>query len=172
MANKQEPIVLELAPLPREQVGPFLLLGLDKAAGAEQVEAHWAQRLIGARKNQIGVALEEINWAREVLRDPDRRALADATSLNTDTTDGTLRRLEAAYPTGPRWQPLDMEKSLDDYAPAVDVPDVEEVRQAITVPEVPRDVPAVAYLLDQFLREPLDPWALELPLNPNPDEAA
>ena len=27
-----EPVVLELAPLPREQVGPFLLLGLDKDA--------------------------------------------------------------------------------------------------------------------------------------------
>ena len=27
---KNEPVVLELATLPREQVGPFLLLGLDK----------------------------------------------------------------------------------------------------------------------------------------------
>ena len=27
-----EPVVLDLAPLPREQIGPFLLLGLDKDA--------------------------------------------------------------------------------------------------------------------------------------------
>ena len=32
----------ELASLPREQVGPFLLLGLDKTADKEQIEANWA----------------------------------------------------------------------------------------------------------------------------------
>ena len=33
-------IVLELAPIPREQVGPFLLLGLDKSADKDQIEAN------------------------------------------------------------------------------------------------------------------------------------
>ena len=34
MARLHTPIVLELAPLPREQVGPFLILGLSKDADA------------------------------------------------------------------------------------------------------------------------------------------
>ena len=46
MPPHAEPIVLDLAPLPREQIGPFLLLGLDKDADKEQIEANWARRVI------------------------------------------------------------------------------------------------------------------------------
>ena len=66
---KEEPVVLEVATLPREKVGPFLLLGVDKDADQEQIEAHWAQRVIWARKNQVNAALQEINWAREIIND-------------------------------------------------------------------------------------------------------
>jgi hypothetical protein len=175
MSKEQEPITLELAPLPREQVGPFLLLGLEKDASAQQIEAAWAQRLIWARKKQIDVALEEINWAREVLRDPERRIQADLLSLNLDTIDGTLARLAEQYGIaggGPTWQPLDVEKSFAELTPAVEIPDSQAVRDAIAVPEVPCEVPAVGYLLEQLAREPLDPWALGLPLDPQPDDAA
>src|SRR3712207_1889289 len=88
------PIKLELAPLPREQVGPFLLLGLEKTATPEQIEAHWAQRVIWARKKHIRVPLEDVNWAREVINDPERRVNADAANLNLDTVDGVLKQLE------------------------------------------------------------------------------
>src|SRR5688572_1680666 len=71
------PLVLKLAPLPRNQVGPFLILGVDKDAPRDAIEAAWAQRLIWARKGQTPVPLEDINWAREVLNDPDRRLRAD-----------------------------------------------------------------------------------------------
>jgi hypothetical protein len=165
MAKHQEPVVLELAPLPREQIGPFLLLGLDKDADREQIEASWAQRVIWARKQQVRVALEDINWAREVINDPERRVRADASSLNADTSDGTLRRLGQHYggQGAPGWLPLDAEKSLADYTPAVEVPDIEAVRAAIVVPEVPEEVPAVAPLLRQFGEQSIDPWALVLP---------
>src|SRR5262249_58193319 len=102
MNKNPQPILLELAPLPREQIGPFLLLGLDKAAGDEEVEAHWARRLIWARKNQLAVGLEDVHWARETLRDPDRRLQADLTSLNPDTIAGTLQHLEGQYPDDTR----------------------------------------------------------------------
>src|SRR5205823_5211015 len=114
MAEEKEPVVLELAPLPREQIGPFLLLGVDKHAGPGEIEANWAQRVIWARKNQIGVALGDINWAREVINDPERRIRADLTSLNIDTAQGTLQRLAEEYgpgKEGTRWQALDVEKS-------------------------------------------------------------
>jgi hypothetical protein len=177
MANDEQlPVVLELAPLPREQLGPFLLLGVDKAASPEQIEANWAQRLIWARKNQLGVPLEDINWAREVLSDPDRRARADASSLNPDTADGLLAALTQQLPWAgesslPGWQPLDVENELNHYAPAAEVPDWREVRTEVALPDLPRDFPIVPHLLQQLAREAIDPWALDLPTGPNPDEA-
>jgi hypothetical protein len=42
------------------------------------------------------------------------------------------------------------------------MPDANALRAALTVPEVPEDVPAVPLLLERLVREPLDPWAIEL----------
>lgn len=167
MMNKQEPIVLELAPLPREQTGPFLILGLDKDADAEQVEAHWAQRVIWARKNQISIALQDINWAREVLSDADRRIRADVASLNTDTIDRALAdvavRFGVAGSSGPAWTPRDVEKPVDAYTPAAEVPDADELHRSIMVPELPFELPAAVRFLEEFAREPIDPWKIERP---------
>lgn len=171
MANTSEPVVLELAPLPREQIGPFLLLGIEKDADAEQIESGWAERLKQARKQQIDLALEDINWAREMLKDPDKRVRADAASLNVDITDGVLRGLEQRFGEQDgetKWQPLDCEKDLRDYTPAVDAPDPESVRAAITLPEVEREIPALGQLLAELGRAALalDPWNLSLPTEP------
>jgi hypothetical protein len=159
------PIILELAPLPREQVGPFLLLGVEKTADKEQIEANWAQRVIWARKDQVKTPLEDVNWAREVIQDAERRTRADAASLNLDTTDGVLRRIlqRCGGPQGPGTRPLDVEKDLADYTPPGEVPDMEAVRAAITVPDVPQEVPAARRLLEQLVDEPLDPWDPRLP---------
>jgi hypothetical protein len=168
MSKNQEPVVLELAPLPREQIGPFLLLGLDKDADKEQIEANWAERVKWARKNLVRTALEDINWAREVLNDADRRVRADAASLNADTGEGVLRNLVRRY-TGKEgnslWRPLDVEKPLADYVPPTEVPDVNTVLAGIAVPEVPQEVPMVTHLLERLVREPLDPWGLPEMMN-------
>jgi hypothetical protein len=167
MPGNQEPVVLELAPLPREQIGPFLILGLDKDADREQIEANWAKRVIWARKGQTRLALEDINWAREVVSDPEKRLRCDVLSLNVDTAAGTLRRLARRFGAGggepaAGWQPLDREKDLSRYVPAVEVPDPAAVRAAISVPEVPAEVPAAGRLLEQLAQAPLDPWADDL----------
>ncbi len=135
-----EPVVLELAMLPREQVGPFLLLGLDKAADKKAIDAHWADRLKWARKGTAKVPLEDINWAREVLHDNERRIRADAASLNADTTDGVLAQYTQRYgreggKTGPLWQARDSEKTLADYQPPAEVPDANAVRAALNDPD-------------------------------------
>jgi hypothetical protein len=171
MGRNAEPVVLELATLPREQVGPFLLLGLDKAAGKSDIDAHWADRLKWARKGQAKVPLEDINWAREVLGDTERRIRADAASLNADTTDGVLAQFAQGYgvrdgQAGRMWQALDVEKALSDYRPPAEVPDANAVRVALAVPEVPEEVPAVPLLLERLAQQALDPWAIELPQNP------
>jgi hypothetical protein len=90
---------------------------------------------------------------------------ADVASLNIDTTGRTLRGLEEAFALagcGPAWQPLDVEKPLGDFSPAVAIPDPETLRAAMAVPPMPRDMPALAALLEQFARQPLDPWDLDL----------
>src|SRR4051794_18572661 len=89
--------VAQPVPLPRTQVGPFLILGVDKDADREAIEAPWAQRLICARKNLTPSPLEDINWAREMLIDAERRMRADATSLNIDTADGPPKALRERY---------------------------------------------------------------------------
>jgi hypothetical protein len=167
MANPQEPVVLELAPLPREQVGPFLILGLDKDADKDQIEANWAKRVIWARKGQTRLPLEDINWAREAVSDAEKRLRCDVLSLNADLADGTVRRLALRYGvTGATpaagWQPLEREKDLSHYVPAVELPDAETVRSAIAVPDVPAEVPAAGGLLEQLARTPLHPWADDL----------
>src|SRR3954464_3729464 len=91
------PIVLQLAPLPRTQVGPFLILGVDKDASRETIEAAWAEKVKQARRGQIKVPLEDINWAREMLNGKDSRIRCDAVAFNVDTTDGTLRKLKERY---------------------------------------------------------------------------
>jgi len=166
MNETQEPVVLELAPLAREKIGPFILLGLEKDASPEEIESHWAQRVIGARKNQFAVALTDVNWAREVLNDPDKRVRADAASLNTDLTAGVLQDLAQRYgvgPAGPGWKPLASDRRPESHVPPVDIPDPEEIRKTISVPEPPTDIPGVRWILDQFLKEPIDPWDLKLP---------
>jgi hypothetical protein len=165
MTNHPEPVVLDLAPLPREKIGPFLILGVSKEAAREQIEASWARRLIAARKNQLSVSLEDINWAKETIYDPERRVKADATSLNTDLLDGVLRRIVRKYSNvqgGPRpsWPPADLEKPLQPLG-GVDVPDWQQLRDSIVVPNIPDDIPAIPSLLAKFTSAPLDPWNIE-----------
>jgi len=158
------PVVLDLATLQREQVGPFLLLGVDKTADKEQIEAAWAQRVIWARKGLIKTQLEDVNWAREAMSDFDKRVRADAASLNLDTSDGVLRKLHERFNGKGQGEnagrPLDDELDLADYCPAIPVPDLAEERRAVPVAEVPRDFPAVERLLEGLVRETIDPWNL------------
>jgi hypothetical protein len=160
------PVILDLAPLPRSQVGPFLILGVDKDASRDTIEASWAQRLIWARKNLTKTPLEDINWAREIMTDVDRRIRADATSLNVDTTDGVLKCLREKYQgkeqLPPGCRPLDIEKDLAAYQPPTPLPVLEEVRRSIPPPHIPREVPAVTLILEEFVRQPIDPWEVSL----------
>ena len=166
MSQPDRPMVLQLAPLPRQQIGPFLILGVDKDAPKDVIEAAWAQRLIWARKNQFRIALEDINWAREIINDPERRLRADAVSFNIDTTDGLLKKLRDRYQgkgrTATSCKPLDVEKNLSEYAPPTPVPDAAEVRAQIPLPEVPREVPAVKLILELAVKAALDPWDVKL----------
>jgi hypothetical protein len=160
------PIVLQLAPLPRTQIGPFLILGVEKDATREMIEAAWAEKVKLARRGQIKTSLEDINWAREMLTGKESRLRCDAVALNVDTSDGVLKKLKDRYQGKQqaeiRCKPIDTEKWLADYAPATPVPAVEEIRAVVQLPTIPQDVPAVRVLLENFVKEPIDPWQVEL----------
>lgn len=160
------PVALELAPLPRNQVGPFLILGVDKNADREAIEAAWAQRLIWARKGMTRTPLEDVNWAREMLGDSERRLKADVGSLNIDTTNEILKKLRDRFRGKDRGsagcRPIDVEKSLADYEPPTPMPDMEEIRRALPVPELPREVPAVRLILEELVKPLVDPWEVDL----------
>ncbi len=170
MAKASEPIVLELATLTREQMGPFLVLGLDKSADKEQIDKHWADRVKWALRQppQVKASREDINWAHEILKEIDQRIRCDVASLNSDTTDGIVAQLAQRYGVNGgqvvrAWRPLDNEKRLADYSPSVEIPDAAEIRAALVVPETPEETPFAAPLLERLAQQDLDPWAVELP---------
>lgn len=160
------PVVLQLAPLPRTQIGPFLILGVDKDADRETIEAAWAEKVKLARRGLIKTPLEDINWAREMLTNKELRLRCDAVALNIDTTDGTLKKLKERYQGKQqveiRCKPIDTEKWLADYSPGTPAPTIEEIRQIVALPELPRDMPAVRVMLESFVQEEIDPWQVEL----------
>ena len=161
------PIVLQLAPLPRTQIGPFLILGVDKDASRETIEAAWAEKVKQARRGQIKTPLEDINWAREMLMSKESRIRCDAIALNIDTTDGALKKLKERYQgkqqqVEVRCKPIDTEKWLADYSPPTSMPSVAEIRQLVQLPEMPHEVPAVRVMLESFVKEPIDPWQVQL----------
>lgn len=162
MTQPLAPAMLQLAPLPRQQSGPFLLLGVDKDADADAIDAAWAQRLIWARKGLTSTPLEDVNWARDVLKDAARRLRADAASLNVDTSDGLMRRLrrrfEGKTPGEGSILPLDVEKSLAQYRPDIPLPEDSEILAGLAPPQPPGEVPMAAALLDDLAARPLDPW--------------
>ena len=149
-------------PLPRERVGPYLILCIPKDAADETIEAAWAQGVLWARQGKTAIPLEDIHWARTVLRDPELRLEADVASLNPDTAGEELRRLMRLWTldaSRPDWEPLDP----DPPAVVADVPDPATIRPTVTAPAVPVDLPGVARWLDEFARGPFDPWGLTLP---------
>jgi hypothetical protein len=161
--SPSDPIVLKLASLPRNQIGPFLILGVDKDATNDLIEQAWAQRLIAARKGQLAVPLEDVNWAREILTDSERRIRADVISLNVETTDSTLKKLRDSFRhASPAAQPIDIEPDLSGYTPNVPTLTLEEVRAQLKLPDLPRELPAVPVLLREEHRNPLDPWEFTL----------
>src|SRR5262249_29100361 len=138
MSSPTDPIVLKLAPLPRNQIGPFLILGVDKDAPSDAVEQAWAQRLIAARKGQLAIPLEDVNWAREILNDPERKIRADVISLNIETTDGTLKKLRDSFrQASPAAQPIDVDPDLSGYTPNVPTLTIDEVEEQLNLPNRP-----------------------------------
>ncbi|MFO0809214.1 MAG: hypothetical protein U0746_11355 [Gemmataceae bacterium] len=154
---------VEVVPLPRDRLGPFLILGVPKDATDQQIDAAWAQRVLWARQGKTSIPLGDIHWAREVLRDPERRLQADAASLNIDTAAGDLARLGRLYglnPERPTWQPVDPEPPAD---PSVVIPDAIKLRAELPAPSVPVELPGVARYLEQIVAEKVDPWSIALP---------
>jgi hypothetical protein len=165
VSDSEQPLVLDLASLPREQMGPFLILGIDKDADNKEMEAHWAQRLIWARAKQIRIPLEDINWAKEMLQDRDRRVLADILSLNPDTLAGEMRQLlqlekhGALEPEEPGWTPVEPPLPELPEMPADRFPEMEMVRASLTIPDIPLELPAIDRMLREVASTPIDPWS-------------
>ena len=135
MAKGPEPVVLELATLPREQIGPYLLLGLDKSADKEPIDANWADRVKWAapaadhqgrpRGRQLGARGPQGDRQTH----PRRRRQPQCRHDGRHPGQMTERYGVAGGKAGRVWQPLDNEKPLADYMPPAEVPDAAEVRR-------------------------------------------
>lgn len=159
MSKTRDPGV-ELAALPRDLVGPFLLLGARKNADAEEIEARWAQCVLWARQGKTAVSLGDIHWARAVLRDIDRRLAADVNSLNTEVAGDELHRLAKSFHLDdgrPAWTPLD-----PDPLPVrpEDLPDAAGILAALPNPDFTIEFPAIDRWLTEFANAEIDPWSI------------
>jgi hypothetical protein len=149
-------------PSVRELVGPFLILGVDKDADEATIEAHWAERVLWCRKGTTKLSLEDVHWAREVLRDPKRRPEADAASLNADLASGEVRRLARLYHidgAAPGWEPLDPEPPIE--LPATPDADPQAIAAEFPSPDAPLELPATSRWLEHFAATAIDPWGVE-----------
>lgn len=161
--SNDDPILLELAQLPREKLGPFFVLGLSKDATKKDIDRHWADRLKWARKNIVNVPLEDINWARETLSDPQQRIEADVASLSSDLMEGLIETVAKKYHLAtadiePTWEPIDDEKDLREFEPEQEIPSIESVSEKIVLPDIPEDLPSMQLFLEPLEAKELDPW--------------
>jgi hypothetical protein len=163
---------IELAPLPRDRVGPFLILGVAKDADPDAIEKRWAQSVLWARQGKTQTPLGDVHWAREVLRDVEQRLSADVASLNTEIAGDELRRLASLVHLNdgrPAWPPIDPEPPPLRES---DIPDPASVLAAAPEPDVPIELPGVARWLDEFARTPIDPWSISAASRPTQQEDA
>jgi hypothetical protein len=154
---------VELAPLPRDRVGPFLILGVAKDADAVTIEARWARSILWARQGKKHTPLGDVHWAREVLRNPDLRFPADVASLNADVVGDDLRKLAILYHLDqdrPAWTPIDPEPPA---MRGTDIPEPNDVKATLPVPEIPTELPGVARWLSEFAQAAIDPWSIPRP---------
>lgn len=159
-ANK--PLELLTATLLREQIGPFLILGVDKDASPEEIEAAWRQRVEWVEQGQLRVSVEDLTWAKEILLDADRRILADIGSLNPDTSDGQLRQMLAVQGSDewerPHWPIRDVPLADPPPIPPEWLDEPHADLSSLPIPDVPRVIPALHRILEESRRQPLDPW--------------
>lgn len=153
---------IELAPLPRDRVGPFLILGVAKDADADAIESHWAQRVLWARQGKTQTALGDIHWARETLRDAEQRLAADVTGLNVDLASEELRRIVRRYHLDPpqvAWPAVEPEPEAIDSA---SLPEPASEQSKLPSPRTPIELPAVNHWLETWAHEKIDPWSMTL----------
>ena len=170
MAKSPEPVVLELASLPREQMGAFLILGLDKSADKTTIETHWADRLKWARRqSDQGAAGRRQLGARGTRATPTRRIKADATSLNADTTDRILAHAFPAFRHGGRTggaacgSLLTARSRWRTIVPPAEMPGSARGARGNPGSRRARRRAGRTALLQRLAEQPLDPWGLELP---------
>ncbi len=99
-----------------------------------------------------------------MLLDRERRVSADVVSLNPDTSTGELRQILAKHgplePEVPSWSPYEAALPELPEPPSNLMPDCDELRAGLAVPEVPLELPAIDRILEQARSSPLDPWNL------------
>jgi hypothetical protein len=163
MSEMPQPVVLELAPLPREQMGPYFILGLEKDASHQAIQAQWELRVHHADAYKSGLSTEDFDWAKETLLDPVRRINADLASLNADTTERKVGRLLQEFGWGSTslaigWVPLEILPLRDSEGDEGGLSNLDTRREAISLPALEPSFAAIESVLLDETKVPEDPW--------------
>jgi hypothetical protein len=150
-------------PIDRDDVGPFIVLGVDKDVDAATLHARVAERLRQIDRGECRFTRADVEWARDVLRDRKSRLRADVDHLNPDLASGALGRLARLYHLDgapPGWEPLDPEPVAD--LPGLDAIDVQALAAGLVPPEAPLHFPTLDHWAARRLEIGDDPWAENL----------
>jgi hypothetical protein len=147
----------------RELAGPYLVLGVDKDVDSDEIEAHYQSQCRAVERGECSWSIDDLEWAKQVLCDPEQRLAADRDSLNPDLASGEVQRLARLYRldgSPPGWEPMDPEPPID--FSALYVIDSNALASTVPTPDIPRELPAVKAWLDHFSAAATDPWSMEL----------
>ena len=174
MAKSLDPVVLELATLSREQIGPFMLLGLDKSADKEQIDKHWADRVkLGAQAAHQGPAAKTSTGRTRSSRTSTGASAPTRPASTPTRRTASSRKLCDRYGVGNGSPGRGCGSRLTTRSRW---PTICPRRRCPTADDGPRrhhwssrrcreELPAVAVLLERLAQLPLDPWAFELRSN-------
>lgn len=143
-------------------VGPYIILGIDKDADPATLPEVCARRVEAARAGELTWTEEQIVAALEVLHAPEERLESDVESFNTDIASGEVRRLARLYRVdggGPAWEPMDPEPPTELTELTFDAAGLAAEAPA---PDVPLELPSVETWLTQYAAGASNPWTSEL----------
>jgi hypothetical protein len=162
MATSPDPVVLDLAPLPKEKMGPFIILGVAKEATPKEIESAFQERLLGIQAGDFPLGEEDIHWAKERLSDPEDRLNADVVSMNAEILNSPIRRMNKSDSEN-SWSSRDATTRFnvtieEDLQLAIDA-----ITKDLVVPDLEFDVSKLGRLIKESENPSWDPWNPETP---------
>jgi len=146
------------------ETNPYIILGIPKSASDQVIDLAWAKKLKLAKRGKGNIPTKSLNTARDQLKDPQKRAKIDLEMPNICLEPELIDDFEKKIPEQAKLllEVKDHEKSMQDYAPAVKLPKIAEVKNNVKFPEIEGSKVVLDMVLNQYVLEQPDPWMIAI----------